>query len=160
MAGLFVLYRATVFSRKNQKTLGSPLPNHWPREVESILGKSYLANLKNSKKKFVVTGRTYPDELWVAFSLLPESNSQSPITYIVSMDIQESIGPQKTLTALLDSAGLFFDFYFNRKQDDQNCYSPQWTKSDVNGQEFFYAVTRENIELSMEAERILRDGGS
>ena len=143
-----------MFSRKNSLGQGTPLPRAWIEDTESLLLDAYAQYLKEFGKAFFVMGRTYPNELWAAFCLLPKDSDGLPVTYSVSSDLQRDSHSKKILSSLLDSAGMFFDSYFANPRDWSD-YNPHWSKVALNGEEFFSCITRENFKLSAQAEKLL-----
>ncbi len=143
-----------MFSRINPMNQGTLLPRDWVEDIESLLEESYEKNLRDTEKVFFVMGRTYPNELWAAFCLLPRDNKGLPVTYNVSIEVQEEFHSKKILSSLFDSAGMFFDSYFANVKN-WNDYNPNWSRTATDGVEFFYCVTRENLKLSAQAESLL-----
>ncbi|MEI8346814.1 MAG: hypothetical protein WCG27_05075 [Pseudomonadota bacterium] len=144
-----------MLSRKGQEIQGKKLPKEWVDEVTQLLHSVYRPDCDRLQKKFEIYGFIYPNELWLAVSLLDRSdNSVIPVTCILSSDIDTGCKIIPRLRQLLDSAGFFFDHFFADKEWDD--YVPDWQlKEDITG-DFYYLVTRENIALSLQADELLR----
>lgn len=134
--------------------MGHPLPIKWCENAEKTLLSAYQEHVEHQNKHFQFHGFTYEDEIFVAASYLDTENLNiAPVTYLVSVDLDEKKNSDKILDLLLDSMGIFFDGYFG--DQEWNDYVANWTEAEFKGQEFFYKVTRENIALTIEAEKLL-----
>jgi len=144
-----------LLSRKEQIKPGALLPAKWGEKVESVLFGVYKEQCDHQKKAFQVHGLTYPNELFLAVGLVnPEKLEMAPITYVISMDLDEkNQEPEKYLDTLIDSMGIFFDSYF--ADADWNDYVSNWTEAKYKELNFHYKVSRENIALSIQAEALL-----
>ena len=143
-----------MLSRKEQEQAGIELPAQWIEEVRNLLESTYAAQCRQFAKKFEVYGLTYPDELFLAVSLLNQNDSNSsPLTYLLSKDLTQTERPTKILDNLVDSIGLFFENYFNNPQEDP--YISVWQENEMRGVKFFYRASRENIALTLQANKLL-----
>lgn len=144
-----------MLSRKEQNQPGILFPDKWREKVETILHEVYNDLCEATNKSFQVHGLTYPDELFLAVGLLDKENLQeAPVTYVVSLDLDESQKDQeKNLETLVDSMGVFFDQYFS--DPDWNNYVSNWTEAEYKKLSFYYKVSRENVALSIQAEALL-----
>tara|TARA_Y100000780_G_C13696127_1_gene423448 strand:+ start:201103 stop:201540 length:438 start_codon:yes stop_codon:yes gene_type:complete len=143
-----------LLSRKEQERLGIVLPEQWRQKVESVLYGVYQKNCDNDKKGFQVYAITYPDELLLTASYLnQEKLEEAPVTYMISMDLEEKEDPQKYLDTLIDSIGIFFDQYF--ADANWNDYQANWEEAEYKKLKFFYKISRENMALSIQAEQLL-----
>ena len=76
----------------------------------------------------------------------------------VSSDLDEKTDTSKIMDTMFDSAGVFFDSYFAREEEIDEIwdeYVLDWEESEFGSDKIFYKVTRENVGLSMEADRLL-----
>jgi hypothetical protein len=145
-----------MLARKAQQNPGKPLPGEWHQQMSELLHKVYRNECQKGGKKFEVYGFLYEDELLVAFSLLDASDPGIiPITCLFSMDV----GPHSKMPQLLNqsitSAGHFFDSFFTSREWDD--FVPSWQlKEDPKG-DFYYRITRENIGLTILADKLLNE---
>lgn len=143
-----------MLSRKEQLTPGKEMPKQWSDELCNLLNTTYSQQCCNLAKKFEVYGLTYPDELFLAISLLDKDDlNTAPITYLLSTDLSKSQNPTKILDHLVDSIGLFFEHYFQLPEEDH--YQGAWQESHIKNINFFYRISRENIALTLQANRLL-----
>lgn len=143
-----------MLSRKEQERAGVPLPEKWCENAEATLYAAYQNYADQQKKEFQFHGFTYEDEVFIAASYLDSSNLlDAPVTYLVSVDLEEGKKADNILEVLLDSMGIFFDGYFS--DPDWNAYEANWTEAEFKKQPFYYRVTRENVALTLQAERLL-----
>ena len=143
-----------MLSRKEQERLGIILPDKWRQKVESVLYNVYQKNCDADKKEFQVYAITYPNELLLTAGYFnPERLDEAPVTYMISMDLNEQEDPNQYLDTLIDSIGLFFDGYF--ADADWNDYQAHWEEGEYKKLKFHYKVSRENMALSIQAEQLL-----
>lgn len=144
-----------MLSRKEQTQAGILLPEAWRQKVENVLYSVYQEQCDNRQKSFQVHGLTYPNELYLAVGLLNQDQLEfAPVSYIVSMDLEEkNKDPEKYLDGLIDSMGVFFDSYF--ADENWNDYVSNWTEASYKDLKFFYKVSRENVALTIQAEALL-----
>jgi hypothetical protein len=145
-----------MFSRKEQKQTPKYLPESWSQEVEGLLASSYEEQLEDERKSFYVFGLTYPDE-FVLMATFADVNDSSgiPVTYVASIDIGQNSDMANIVDAIVDSVGVFFDQVFST--DDWSDYQAQWEETTFKGLDFYYRSTRENVALTLEANRLLGD---
>ena len=84
-----------MLSRKEQDKLGYPLPEKWTKKVASLLTDTYEAKLAEYSKTFFVAGFTYPNELWVGFSLISTEAAEAM-----------NLGPGVIATAVIKSTNV------------------------------------------------------
>ncbi len=143
-----------MLSRKEQERLGIILPEAWREKVEGVLYNVYQKHCDADNKKFQVHAITYPNELLLTASYLdPEQLEVAPVTYMISMDLEEKEDPEKHFDTLVDSIGLFFDSFF--ADPDWNDYQPNWGEAEYKKLKFYYKIGRENMALSIQAEQLL-----
>ena len=141
--------------RKEHDKEPSLLPDSWQESVLDLLGTIYKDDLEKNNQIFFLHGVSFPDELFIGISLLDaHDESVIPTTYQVSADLGEKTNYDKLLRNMVDSIGLFFDSFF--ATPDWNGYQANWEEADVQGSKFYYRVCRENLKLTLEADRLLR----
>lgn len=138
-------------------------PEKWCKEVEAIFNQTYSAQCQKEKKTFEAFAFTYPDELLLCVSLVdPSQHAIAPITYKASIELSEDQKkanddePQAIVHKLVDSASIFFDSYFAGAINEET-YSPVWTETKLLKLTFHYQVSRENIKLTLEADKLLKE---
>ncbi|MCP4912603.1 MAG: hypothetical protein GY909_05750 [Oligoflexia bacterium] len=143
-----------MLSRHEQEKPGIPLPKEWSDKVEELLFNLYQKECDDMGRSFQAHGFTYPNELWIAIGLIDGNNlDQSPITYKASADIVDKTKPEVVLNTLVDSVGVFFDNFFSNPAGLE--YIATWEEAEIKNQKIFYTVSRENIELTIQADYLL-----
>ena len=90
----------------------------------------------------------------MAFSIMSRATDcTDAITLMVSGDLNEKDDPKKTLDHILNSSSEFFDLIFNDQGQDE--FQPNWVKTDLKKGNFFFKITRENVELTLLANKLL-----
>lgn len=148
-----------MLSRKEQQRPGTQMPDQWRNEVQELLSDLYRDNFDSEIKVFEVYGLTYPDEVMISVSFTDKNNPSSvPVTYQVSADLNEEVGPEKLIKTLVDSVGIFFDDFFTQGQSDSGIeYIARWQEANFKGLDIYYKVSRENIGLTLMANELLKD---
>jgi hypothetical protein len=145
-----------MLSRKEQEKSGIIIPEPWCQKVEGLLYQTYRAHCERDDKTFHVTGLTYPDEIFIAFTYLDQNQlEKTPVSYIVSVDLFDQAKAQNILDQIVDSVGIFFDQYFASSESDFDGFCPIWTEASLKNLDIYYKVTRENVRLTLEADRLL-----
>jgi len=143
-----------LLSRKEQERLGIILPEQWRQKVEAVLYNVYQKQCDSDCKAFQVYAITYPNELLLTASYFdPNQLETAPVTYMISMDLEEKEDPEQYFDTLIDSIGLFFDSYF--ADSDWNDYQANWEEAQYKKLKFYYKISRENMALSIQAEQLL-----
>lgn len=152
-----------MLARKPQTEPAKNFPEDWLEEVSQILKTVYFDKFKHDSRTFAVWGHLYADELLLIISLADNFNPASiPTTLFLSVDIEPKVKMKPLLNKLLDASGTFFDTYFRTGQansEEEDIYLANWDEAELGKQAFFYKVTRENISLTMEADKILKEAG-
>ena len=145
-----------MLSRKDQNDKGIALPKTWCEEVEYSLNNVYEDQKSKLNKSFFVCGKTFPNELLIGVSFLNEDDdSAQSLTVIISADIKKDDAQEDLLKAVLDSFGILFDEIFS--VNDWNDYHLVWKKFENNKKEFHFQISRENLKLSLMADKILNE---
>ena len=143
-----------MLSRKEQEKKPLSLPKEWSDKVQHLLESIYLDKIEKVGKTFEIYGLTYPDEVYIAISLVHrEDELVTPVSYLMSADLVEGQKAQKLIDTLIDSVGVFFDGYFASSDWDE--YEATWTEAEFKGENFHYCVSRENIGFSIIADELL-----
>ena len=142
-------------SRKNPEAKSTNFPQDWLDEAIGIFEEVYGEQCAQYDKAFRVFGSLYPDEISLAVSIVSMNNiAMTPATYICSCDLKEGQNPKKVLKQMVDSTEFFLEDYFRAPNDFEN-YQHDWDKTKIKNFEFHYKVSRENIDLTLEADRLL-----
>ncbi len=145
-----------MLSRKEQNDKPIYLPNEWKEKVTKLVSQVYKDQLDTRQKVFDIYGLTYPDEVVLIVSLLSKTDgAEAPVTYIMSADLTDKNKAEDLIDTLIDSVGLFYDFYF--QTPDWSEYNAIWQDADMKGMKFYYCVSRENFGLTMAADKLLGD---
>lgn len=144
-------------ARKKQTEKPIELPSSWIESVKATLEDAYRAECEEKKLHFDIMAGTFPDEVLICLSLMStEQPEQAPCTLMLSADIEKNMAPNKVLKTLIDQAGFFFDTYFQTSEDERHeVYQARWLEEKHNNQEFFVRVSRENVRLTLEANKWL-----
>ncbi len=143
-----------MLSRKGNSN-GKKLEINWINEIQKLISSVYLKECTKLNKDFHVYGEIFKNEITIAISLISlQDPNISPLTFMVSTDIKENkrINFKKIINLTVDTIGSFFDQYFNDTQWDEY---HDWKIASVNNFDFFYKITRENILLTIEANKLL-----
>lgn len=146
-----------MFNRVETSTLPLPLPAEWNEEFKRNLLKIYGDKCLKDDKTFEIYAYTFPEEVLLIVSYVGLDQHVIPTTLFLSTDLKLNSKPEKSLDTLCDSVGVFFDHYFGNQTDDEEFeeYVYEWTEEDMSGTTIYYKITRENIALSLEADRLL-----
>ena len=145
-----------IFSRISEDEVGTPLPEEWIKDVKLLLDTTYEDFCLNKARSFQCFGESYQKELLLIASIIDPLNKNSmPTTFSLSVNI-ESINSkdlEKVLKNSVNVIGGFIDIFIATESWDEFCST--WTFEKRKKIEFHYTVTRENITLSLEANKLL-----
>ncbi len=145
-----------MFQRIDTDIPAIELPLEWRQELKQSLLNVYGEHCLKNEKTFDVYAFTYPAEILIIASFVGLNQSEIPVTLFLSADLNDKTEPRKLFNNLLDNIAVFFDQYFqNIHNEDWDEFIYEWQEEVINRQTFYYKVTRENIALSLEAERLL-----
>lgn len=145
-----------MLARLDQERMPNIMPEAWRKNLTDLLHQNYETQCVEFGKYFDSYALTYPDEIVLAVSLLDSNDPNAiPVTYLASSDLTEKSDPEKILDTMIDSIGLFLDQYFGNPDWDE--YEANWSEVQFKGSTFFYSITRDNIPLTLEADRLLNE---
>ncbi len=145
-----------MFQRIDTETLPIELPIEWRNELKQSLLNIYGDHCLKRESTFDIYAYTFPTELLIIASFVGLDPNKIPITLFLSADLNHKSDPKKLFNSLIDNIGVFFDQYFqNIENEEWDEYVHEWQEEEINRQTFYYKVTRENIALTLEAERLL-----
>jgi hypothetical protein len=149
-----------MFSRHDDRQEKS---NQIPKEILSFIDKliaeTFEIRLKSKNLELSIFGELYENEIVLIFSLL---NSQDPnlntISLFVSDDISTDSKLEKKVDHLINSSSEFFETILNSSEEQLlELYSPRWQITDLKSDNFYYKISRENIQLTIEANKLLSE---
>lgn len=144
-------------ARKDQNEKEIMLPDSWSQAVRETLQETYEEDCHKKQMVFDVIGATFPDELVIGLTLLnPKQLMSAPFTLMLSADLNEGNAAKKMLKTLIDQSSHFFDVFFS-SEDPEDLYQARWTEAENSPIPFFYKVSRENLRLTLEANKFLED---
>ncbi len=148
-----------ILGKNKSSKAGKNIPQDWTEGLAVLLNDTYKSQCKSDKRYFDVYGQIFQEELLVVVSYLFEANeADTPLALFLSCDasqMESTAKVKETQLAYTDLAGLFFDEIFS--QDEFRDFEPAWQEVDYKGQKYSYKITRENINLSLEADKLLGD---
>ena len=148
-----------MLGRKKTSKAGKPLPLEWIEGLSRLLNETYKVECKQNGRYFDVFGKAYSEELLVIVSYLSEDDEYlAPISLFLSSDPDQITNEDKvkeTQRNFIDIVGLFFDEIFADQEWDQ--FEPMWQEVSHKNQNYFYKISRENINATLEADRLLGD---
>jgi hypothetical protein len=146
-----------MLARNKSSKIGKAIPNEWSEGVARLLNETYKSQCDQNGRYFDVFGRIYPEELLMIVSYLSEKDEHSaPIACFLSSSAEhmknvETV--QETQKNFIDIAGLIFDEIFN--SEDWHEFEPNWQEVTHKNQTYSYKISRENINATIEADRLL-----
>ena len=143
-----------MLSRNNSSTDGSKMPKDWLDNLSDFLNENYRDSLIAKNLVFKTFGEIHNNEICLGISLLNPNHEKSiPTTLILSSDIAKGPNSENNINKMIDFSGLIFDNYF--LNNDTIEYQPNWTSEQFKNLTIFYKITRENIDLTIEANKML-----
>lgn len=148
-----------MLARKKSSKSGKVIPLDWTESIARLLNESYKAECKKNGRYFDVYGQAYPEELFLVVSYLSEKDEYAaPIALFLSSEPDQIATPEKVKTTqenFIDLVGLFFDEIF--ADEEWNSFEPNWQEVTHKNQNYFFKITRENVNATLEANRLLGD---
>lgn len=148
-----------MLGRKKTSKVGKAIPQDWSEGVARLLNDSYSSECKQKARYFDVFGQIYSEELLMIVSYLSEKDEYvAPITLFITCDPDQIATADKvkeTQVNYIDLAGLFFDEIFS--SDDWDEFEPTWQEVSHKHQNYFYKISRENINATIDANKLLGD---
>ena len=148
-----------MLSRKMTNQTPSTILQSWLDEVNSVLNKTYQQQCLSLSTEIETFGEIYTDELAVAFSLVKKHHKLGKaITLFTSADLNSESNPKKMLDHILDSSSEFFDLILSGdlESSDGDIYQSVWTQTELKKDNFFYKISRENLNTTMKANELLK----
>ena len=146
-----------MLARKATSKNGKNLPSDWIESFARLLNETYKNECKENLCYFDVYGQIYDEELLIVASWISEKDQFStPISCFLSCDsshIQSEEKVKETQKNFIDLVGLFFDEIFS--QEEWIDFMPSWQEVHHKNETYFYKLSRENVSITLEANRLL-----
>ncbi len=146
-----------MLGRNKKSKSGKVIPLDWSEGLARLLNETYKTECKKEARYFDVYGQIYPEELLVVCSWLSEKDEfVAPITLFLSCDPDRMNSEKKvkeTQEHFIELIGLFYDEIFS--SEDWNEFEPAWQEVTQKQQNYWYKITRENINATIEADKLL-----
>ena len=146
-----------MLGRKKNSKLIKTFPSEWTESLNKILNDTYKIESKQSGKYFDVYGQIFDQEILLVVSYLSEKDEyEAPIALFLSYDKDQNLTEEQikeTHNNLIDVVGLFFDEIFS--DVEWNEFEPNWQEVSHKNQNYYYKISRENINLTLEANKLL-----
>lgn len=146
-----------MLARNKKSTGGKIIPQDWSEGLSRLLNENYKRECKEQARYFDVYGQIYSEELLVIISWLSEKDEfVAPITLFLTCEADQMNSVKKvkeTQENYVALTGLFFDEIF--ASEEWNEFEPEWQEVNHNHQKYWFKITRENINATLEADRLL-----
>lgn len=146
-----------MLARKKSSKNGTSIPQDWIEGLARLLNETYSSECKQNSRYFDVLGQIYSEELLLIVSYLSEKDEYlAPITCFLSCEpehIKEEKEVKETQQNFIDIIGLFFDEIFADQEWDE--FEPSWQEVSYKKKAYFYKISRENVNLTLEANKLL-----
>ncbi len=146
-----------MLARNKKSKSGKVIPQDWSEGLSRLLNETYKSEAKKQDRYFDVYGQIFSEELLVIVSWLSEKDEYiAPVTLFLSCDPDQMNSEKKvkeTQENFVALAGLFFDEIFS--DEEWNEFEPVWQEVSHNNQNYWYKITRENINATLEANKLL-----
>lgn len=149
--------QVVMLARKKTSLSGTPLPSEWIEGLSRLLNETYKTECKQNGRYFDVYGQVYKEEFLLIVSYLSEQDEYlSPVTLFLSaapdqISTEEKV--KETQNNFIDIVGLFFDEIFGDEEWDN--FEPTWQEVTHKNKNYYYKLSRENINATLEANRLL-----
>lgn len=150
-----------MLARKSSSIEGQLLPHEWTSKVADLLNGTYAVECQKRERVFDVYGQAFSEELLVIVSFLSvKGQVEAPMTCFLSSDAVSLSTAQELKTTqelFIEIAGQFFDEIFSTEHWGD--WEPNWQEVEYQGKKYQYKISRENIALTIEADKLLREAG-
>jgi len=145
-----------MLSRNNEEAKGLELPSEWLNDITEAINSTYKNLLDRKNLSLSSFGELHKGEVCLAFCLTKlNSDDSSAISLFLSLDLKENEDPKTVLDKTINQSSEFFDLILSEQTEE--IFQPNWVKSDLKENNFFFKITRENIKLTIEANKLLQD---
>jgi len=148
-----------MFARKTSSKNGKSIPQDWLVSFGILLNETYQSECEKHSRTFDVYGQIYDEELLIVVSWISEKDEYiAPITCFLSCEPEQMKDDTKVKTTqinFIDVVGIFFDEIF--AADEWNEFEPNWQEVNYKQENYFFKLSRENVNLTLEANKLLGD---
>ena len=148
-----------MFARKTSSKNGKSIPQDWLVSFGILLNETYQSECEKHARTFDVYGQIYDEELLIVVSWISEKDEYiAPITCFLSCEPEQMKDGTKVKTTqmnFIDVVGIFFDEIF--AADEWNEFEPNWQEVNYKQENYFFKLSRENVNLTLEANKLLGD---
>lgn len=142
--------------RKNEYSHAHQNSEVWEDEVTQLLSSVYEKKLKERDLELKIYGLTFDDEAVLIVSLLSAKDPmRAPTTLFLAADLARPDEGPKATAKLINVSSLFLDLYFQKKEWSE--YLDVWREEKEKDFTYFYKMNRENVGLTLEADRLLAE---
>ncbi|MCY4644118.1 MAG: hypothetical protein OXB88_05815 [Bacteriovoracales bacterium] len=146
-----------MLSRKEYCGEGEEFPPEWTGSVQELLDETYSSLCRLEERQFGVYGFIYPDEILLIISLTKKRDPHAlPLSLFISADYRGPKRDENLPENLLDVSAFLLEKTLS-KVPSEDRYSPLWTECTHLSKTYYFKVSRENIDLALEADRLLRE---
>ena len=149
--------QVVMLARKKTSKNGKAMPQEWIESLGRLLNETYKQECKQNGRYFDVYGQVYKEELLLAVTYLSEKDEYvMPISLFLSSEPDQFASEDKvkeTHKNFIDLVGLFFDEIFADEEWDG--FEPVWQEVTHKNQNYFYKISRENLNATLEANKLL-----
>lgn len=146
-----------MFARKASSKNGKSIPEDWLLSLSILLNETYQEQCEKHQRTFDVYGQIYQEELLLVVSWLSEKDEYiAPVTCFLSCEPEQMSDEKKvksTQLNFIDVIGIFFDEIF--ASDEWSEFEPTWQEVNYKQENYFYKLSRENVRLTLEANKLL-----
>jgi len=150
-----------MLQRKPSNVAGQELPAEWIESVTELLNETYREQCNARGRRFEIHGQLFSSEILVIVGLNPVNDqSESSVSCFLSCDAHDMATADAVKTTqnnFVAIAGMFFDEVF--ADEDWNAWEPNWQEVEWKEKKYWYKMTRENVMLTLQADRLLKEAG-
>lgn len=149
-----------MFSRhETREEESKQIPEELLKFINNLIHETFHKSFSEKGLSLSVYGEMYENEIVLIFSLIKSNDhNMNTISLFISDDIDKNSKLEKKVDYLINSSSEFFETICQSSDEEiVELYSPRWQKTDLTSENFFYKISRENIELTIEANKLLND---
>ncbi len=150
-----------MLARNEESTDPKSLPTKWETEVKTLLTDAFVEECEEHHKKIEFFSFLYPTELLLIASVVDKTSATAiPYSCFLSVELTAQTDMTKIQKELTDCLGLILENLFSlfRREDDLlEEVVDLWTdfEQGSSGNKLYYKINRENIYLTLEADKLL-----
>ncbi len=143
--------------RKYENEKSERFPEQWSDQVSLSFNEYFKEKYKLEDKIFYCYGFFCKDEVLIGLSLNNQTEDpEAPITVFLSKDLTDQDKNPKNFEKekkdMLDILGIIFRDLLN---EEDIPYFGDWVDYEYKGKKYYYKVSREDLELYIQAETLL-----